>query len=48
LLEIEGYSVIPVPGGQEALDHLRATEPPFLVILDMMMPRTPTRPGPCS
>jgi|SRR5919198_3891801 CheY-like chemotaxis protein len=38
LLEIEGYSVIPVPGGQEALNHLRATEPPFLIILDVMMP----------
>ena len=27
-LEIEGYHVIAVPGGQEALDHLRGAGPP--------------------
>lgn len=36
-LELEGYIVTPVPGGQEALDLLE-DEDPDLVILDIKMP----------
>ena len=37
-LEIEGYHVIAVPGGQEALDHLRGAGPPCLILIDLVMP----------
>ena len=37
-LEIEGYHVIAVPGGQEALDHLRGAASPCLILIDLMMP----------
>jgi len=37
-LEIEGYHVIAVPGGQEALDHLRGADSPCLILIDLMMP----------
>src|SRR5213082_3086857 len=37
-LEIEGYHVIAVPGGQDALDHLRGAASPCLILLDLMMP----------
>src|SRR5262249_16506025 len=38
VLEHEGYSVTGVANGQEALRHLRRTEPPDLILLDLMMP----------
>ena len=39
LLQFEGYHVAEVSNGQEALDFLRAFEPPpCLVLLDIMMP----------
>jgi signal transduction histidine kinase len=34
----EGYSVAEVPGGRQALDHLRAHGAPSLILLDLMMP----------
>ena len=37
-LEDEGYSVTGVTNGQEALQHLRRTAPPNLILLDLMMP----------
>jgi CheY-like chemotaxis protein len=38
-LGLYGYRVVAVPGGAEALAWLRATsEPPFLILLDFMMP----------
>jgi CheY-like chemotaxis protein len=37
-LEIEGYNVIAVAGGQEALTYMRGTEPPpSMILLDLMM-----------
>jgi CheY-like chemotaxis protein len=38
LLELEGYEVRAVPGGQEALDAVRARRPD-VVLLDIGMPR---------
>lgn len=41
VLEAEGYDVVPASHGKQALEFLndvRNTEPPALVILDMMMP----------
>jgi CheY-like chemotaxis protein len=41
VLEAEGYDVVPASHGRQALEFLndvRDTEPPALVILDMMMP----------
>src|SRR5579859_3405973 len=38
VLQDEGYSVTGVANGQEALAHLRQTEPPNLILLDLMMP----------
>jgi CheY-like chemotaxis protein len=41
VLEAEGYDVVPASHGRQALEFLndvRNTEPPALVILDMMMP----------
>jgi two-component system, chemotaxis family, chemotaxis protein CheY len=39
LLEDEGYAVISVGDGNEALIHLRqAAEPPCVILLDLMMP----------
>ena len=37
-LEDEGYFVTGVANGQEALQHLRHTAPPNLILLDLMMP----------
>lgn len=37
LLEIEGYRVIAVASGQEALDHMRDGEPPRMILLDLKM-----------
>jgi CheY-like chemotaxis protein len=39
LLEGEGYTVLPVANGQEAVDRLRAAEVvPRLIIADLLMP----------
>ncbi len=39
LLEESGYDVIPANSGKQALDYLTtATEPPALILLDLMMP----------
>ncbi len=39
LLEDEGYHVEQAPDGVAALDALRATQRPMVVLLDVMMPR---------
>ncbi|KFE63911.1 response regulator [Hyalangium minutum] len=39
LLCSEGYEVDSARDGLDALDHLRAGEPPSVILLDMMMPR---------
>jgi twitching motility two-component system response regulator PilH len=36
-LEIEGYNVIAVASGQDALDYMRRSEPPCMVLLDLKM-----------
>lgn len=38
LLEDEGYPVVGVANGQEAIEHLRTAERPHLILLDLMMP----------
>ena len=38
LLELEGYTTARVQNGQEALDYLRSNPPPFLILLDLLMP----------
>jgi len=38
VLQDEGYAVTGVANGQEALQHLRRTTPPDLILLDLMMP----------
>jgi len=38
LLRDEGFNVIGVPGGREAMDYLRESPPPELIVLDLMMP----------
>jgi CheY-like chemotaxis protein len=38
LLRGEGYRVVPVRNGQEALDYLGANPAPDLILLDMLMP----------
>lgn len=41
-LRAEGYDITACRDGQEALDHLRASDtPPFLIFLDLMMPTVP-------
>jgi CheY-like chemotaxis protein len=37
-LQDDGYSVMAVANGHEALVHLRRTQPPHLILLDLMMP----------
>ena len=37
ILELEGYDVVAVPSGQEALEHMRSAEPPRMILLDLMM-----------
>jgi CheY-like chemotaxis protein len=38
ILLFEGYSVESVKNGQEGIDYLRHSSPPFLILLDLMMP----------
>ncbi|HXN85756.1 MAG TPA: response regulator [Candidatus Binataceae bacterium] len=38
ILSIEGYAVQTVSNGREALDLLSDSQPPALIILDMLMP----------
>jgi CheY-like chemotaxis protein len=38
LLEIEGYQTAQVQNGKEALDYLHSNPPPFLILLDLLMP----------
>lgn len=37
ILEIEGYNVIAVASGQDALEYMRRSEPPCMVLLDLKM-----------
>jgi CheY-like chemotaxis protein len=37
ILEIEGYNVIAVASGQDALEYMRRGEPPSMVLLDLKM-----------
>ena len=39
ILEAEGYGVLNAQNGIEALDLLRATAPPLVVLLDLQMPQ---------
>jgi CheY-like chemotaxis protein len=39
LLELEGYRAVGAANGQEALDRLAGSEPPCIILLDLMMPR---------
>ena len=38
VLELEGYRVVTARNGQDALEQLRALQPPCLILLDLMMP----------
>jgi len=38
-LEIEGYNLITYSNGLEALEYLKASPPPNLILLDLMMPK---------
>jgi CheY-like chemotaxis protein len=38
LLRDEGYVVVAVGGGREAMDYLRGSPLPALIVLDLMMP----------
>ena len=38
LLRDEGFTVVDVSGGREALEYLRRSPPPKLIVLDLMMP----------
>lgn len=38
LLEDDGYNVLSAPNGVVALDILKNSTPPFLILLDLMMP----------
>lgn len=37
LLEIEGYTVVAVTSGQEALEHMRTNRLPHMILLDLKM-----------
>jgi len=39
ILEAEGYGVLKAHNGTEALDLLRATAPPLVVLFDLQMPK---------
>ena len=38
LLRDEGFTVTAISGGREALEYLRESPPPKLIVLDLMMP----------
>ena len=38
LLRDEGFTVTAVAGGREALEYLRESPPPMVIVLDLMMP----------
>lgn len=38
ILEFEGFQVVGAANGAEALDYLRASEQPCLIVLDILMP----------
>ncbi len=38
VLSESGYEAVPVPHGQAALDWLRSSDAPALILLDLMMP----------
>lgn len=38
VLELEGYKVVGMPDGRQALDHLRSDGRPCVILLDLMMP----------
>lgn len=38
VLELEGFSVVCAANGREALDYLARSEPPCMILLDLMMP----------
>ncbi len=38
LLSLEGYQTATVANGREALEYLHATDPPDVILLDLMMP----------
>jgi CheY-like chemotaxis protein len=38
VLEMQGYSVATAPDGIEALEYLRRTSPPEVILLDLSMP----------
>jgi CheY-like chemotaxis protein len=37
-LRLEGYDVVEAEHGEAALRHLRSSDPPCLILLDLMMP----------
>jgi len=37
ILELEGYHVIALASGQEALEYMRRSEPPCTILLDLKM-----------
>lgn len=38
ILEFEGYTVVTVNNGQDALSFIEKNEPPAIIVLDLMMP----------
>jgi CheY-like chemotaxis protein len=38
ILELEGFKVVGACNGAEAIDYLRTSDPPCLIILDLLMP----------
>jgi CheY-like chemotaxis protein len=37
ILELEGYRVVALPSGREALEYMRSGDPPRMILLDLMM-----------
>jgi CheY-like chemotaxis protein len=38
ILELEGFKAVGASNGAEAMDYLHTSEPPCLIILDLLMP----------
>ncbi|MDO8430776.1 MAG: response regulator [Candidatus Binatus sp.] len=38
ILEVSGYEVVPAENGKKALEYLKASSPPSLIIRDLLMP----------